>query len=130
MTLILDPLPETYSIVRLRASQPLPPWALRSLDSELLFSITRLSDELSIVCPARCIPSGEFTRSDGWRALRFDGPLDLTATGILASVVRPLAEAGVSVFALATYDTDLILIRDEQLPQAVRALNEAGHAVR
>ncbi len=65
----------------------------------------------------------------GWRALEVQGPLDLTLTGILASLAQPLADAGVPVFALATVDTDVILVRAERLGDATTALRDAGHEV-
>ena len=123
-------LPALHSIVQFRGSADPPAWALSSSASDDVSSITRLGDEHSVVCPtARLPPNLELTRSDGWRALRFEGPFDLNATGVLASVVGPLAQAGVSVFALATFDTDVVLVLDAQLPLALSALRRAGHHV-
>lgn len=65
----------------------------------------------------------------GWRCLKLVGPLDLNLTGVLASVLQPLADADVSIFALSTFDTDYVLVRGAQLEKATAALREAGHHV-
>ena len=90
--------------------------------------MTRTPDELSVVCAEACVPDG-VVASRGWRALRFAGPLPLDQTGILASVTTPLAAARVSVLALATYDTDYVLIPAAQRAAAIDALERAGHSV-
>jgi hypothetical protein len=84
---------------------------------------------LSIVCPEDRVP-GETTREDGWRALRVEGPLDFSWVGIVAALSRVLAEAGVSIFVLSTYDTDYLLVRETDVDRASDALIAAGHLVR
>lgn len=124
----LTPLPGAYAICRLAPDAPLP--ALPDLaEVPGLWSVTRTPDELSVVCRVDDAPAG--ARVDApWCVLRLEGPFDLTGqTGILASVVTPLAQARVSVFALATYDTDLVLVPAGRAGQARRALATAGHAV-
>ncbi len=115
---------EPMAICRLAPDDPLPPWAMTAA----YWSITRTPDELSIVCPEAIVPL-EIAASRGWRALRFEGPLPLDQTGILASVTTPLATAHVSLFALATYETDYVLIPSAQRIAAIAALEEAGHTV-
>jgi hypothetical protein len=117
-------LPEPIAICRLEAAEPVPAWATASA----WWSITRTPDELSVVCPEALVPAG-VSASRGWRALRFAGPLPLDQTGILASVTGPLAAARISVFAIATFDTDYVLIPDAQRPAAITALEHAGHRV-
>jgi hypothetical protein len=90
--------------------------------------MTRTADELSIVCTEAAVPD-DVAASRGWRRLRFEGPLPLDQTGILASVTAPLASARVSVFAVATYDTDYVLIPDAQRGAAIAALEAAGHTI-
>jgi hypothetical protein len=109
---------EPMAICRLASDDPLPPWSMTAA----YWSITRTPDELSIVPP-------EVAASRGWRALRFEGPLPLDQTGILASVTTPLANAHVSLFALATYETDYVLIPAAQRAAAIGALEAAGHTV-
>jgi hypothetical protein len=122
--LSLTLLPESIAICRLEAAEPMPMWATAAP----WWSITRTPEELSVVCAESCVPVG-VNASRGWRALRFAGPLPLDQTGILASVTGPLAAARVSVFALATFDTDYVLIPSAQRAAAIEVLERAGHSV-
>lgn len=80
------------------------------------------------MCDESEIPA-EVHAERGFRALKVVGPLDFSLVGVLASIAMPLAQAGISIFAISTFDTDYILIREQQLPSAVAALREAGHEV-
>jgi uncharacterized protein len=120
----LSVLPETLAIVRLSADATLPPWATQGA----FFSVTRTSDEFSIVCGARQIPPG-VTAETGWRALKVAGPFALSEVGVLAVFAAPLAKANVSLFVLSTFDTDYLLVTENQLPAAIAALRDAGHRV-
>ncbi len=113
--------PYTLAICRLPPESPLPGWTAESR----FLSITRSEDELSLVCEQALVPAG-VQAEPGWRALKVAGPLDFSLIGVLASLLVPLAEAGVSVFALSTYDTDYLLVRETDLERAVTALREAG----
>ena len=113
------------AICRLAAEAPFPPWAL---EPGAFLSITRTPEELSLVCPQSSVPAG-IRCEGGWRALQVDGPLDFALTGILASLTVPLAEAGLSLFALSTFDTDYLLVREAQLSEALGALRKAGHQI-
>lgn len=93
------------------------------------FSITRTSDELSIVCLESNVDE-TVTCEKGWRCLKLHGPFAFSMVGVLSSVTAPLAHAGVSIFAISTYDTDYLLIKQESLEEAVSALGQAGHLVR
>ena len=123
-SLVLHVLPEPLAIVRLPAGSAHPAWAT----GEALLSITRTRDELSIVCDGARVP-GDVAAEPGWRALAVEGPLDFGLTGVLASIAAPLAAAGVSIFALSTYDTDYVLVRSGALAGAREALTRAGHSV-
>ena len=118
-------LPETFAICRLASGEALPTWAAGSAG---LLSITRTAEELSIVCEAAAAPEG-ITASRGWRCLRVAGPLDFALTGVLAALAAPLAEAGVSIFAVSTYDTDYLLVREAQLESALAALEQSGQSI-
>jgi hypothetical protein len=122
-------LPAPLAICRLPADAPAPAWA----HAPPFSSVTRTPDELSVVCAAsavpRPLPDGA-RLSDGWRALRVDGPLDLALVGVLAPLAAALAEAAVSVFPVATFDTDWLLVREAQVERARDALTAAGHVVR
>jgi uncharacterized protein len=111
-------------IARLGPSEPIPAWATQGGFG----SITRTEDELSVVCEAAAIPV-DVRAELGWRALRVVGRLDFALTGILASLANPLAAAGVSIFAVSTFDTDYILVRDHALDTAIDSLRRAGHDV-
>ena len=88
----------------------------------------RTAAEVSVVCDAAGVPDGAAAER-GWRALTVEGPLDFALTGVLAALAVPLAAAGVSIFAVSTYDTDHVLVRSERLADAVAALRAAGHTV-
>ncbi|MEO6928481.1 MAG: ACT domain-containing protein [Casimicrobiaceae bacterium] len=116
--------PGEYAICRLPAESEPPAWALAAAH----YSITRTRDEMSIVVDGSSVPA-DVVASRGWQLFRVAGPMPLDQSGILASVTSPLAAARVSVFAMATYDTDYILIPAAQHAIAVRALEAAGHSV-
>lgn len=124
VALRLSVLEDRLAICRLEPDSEAPGWATEAG----LFSITRTPDELSIVCPEPNVPD-EITREDGWRALAIEGPLDFSLVGILASVATPLAEAGLCIFAISTYDTDYVLVQEDALGTAVSVLHESGHVV-
>ncbi|MFD9739226.1 ACT domain-containing protein [Umezawaea sp. NPDC059074] len=123
--LVVDVRPGDYSVARLAPDAPVPAGLL---EASGLVSITRTPDELSIVCPTEVAPESD-TGEHGWRLLTVRGPLEFTLTGIMAALSGELAAAGVSLFALSTYDTDHLLVKGENLERAVRALSEAGHEV-
>jgi uncharacterized protein len=123
MSLELTLLPERFAVCRLDSADESD---LRAASG--LFSVTRTANELSVVCPEADAPEGAHV-SAGWRVFEVGGPLDHSATGVLASVATPLAEAGVPLFPLATYDTDYVLVREADLDSAAEALSAAGHQV-
>ena len=117
--LALSVLPDQLAVCRLNADAQIPEWAL---NPAVLTSITRTRDELSIVCPQANVPAGIKTET-GWKALKVEGPLDFSLTGILASLANPLAEAKISIFAISTFDTDYVLVKEENLAAAVKILS-------
>jgi len=116
---------DRYAICRLDATADVPSWSAGGQFA----SISRTPDELSVVCLEVNVPSG-MTCEPGWRILKCEGPLDYALTGIMASIAEPLADAGVPIFPIATYDTDYILVKETHLETAIRALTAYGHAVR
>jgi len=116
---------ERLAVVRLEAEADIPAWAT---EKGGFSSITRTPQELSLVCDEKRVPEGVKLEA-GWRVFRVDGPLDFALTGILASIAAPLAQAGVSIFAISTFDTDYVLVKHEKVQQAAAALRAAGHAV-
>lgn len=120
--LILD---GTFAVCRLGPDAAVPTWA----SAGEFFSITRTTEELSIVCPQSAVPND--VRSEGdWRCFRVAGTMDFSLVGVLASLVGPLAEAGISVFTLSTFDTDYLLVKDADFEKATTALRQAGHSIR
>lgn len=117
-------LDDVLAVCRLPAEAPAPP----PPPVTALFSLTRTSEELSVVCPTADAPPGSQVET-GWRALAVVSPLDFGLTGILASIAEPLAAARIPIFALSTYDTDYVLVRESDVDAAVTALRHAGHAV-
>jgi hypothetical protein len=115
---------ERLAVCRLPVEAPFPDWA-RPGD---LLALVRTRDELSVVCPERFVPPN--VRAErGWRAFQVQGPLDFSLVGVLVSIAAPLAEASVSIFALSTYDTDYVLVKEGDLERAIQALNQAGFLV-
>jgi len=125
MPLLLQLLPGEFAVCRLPPTEPVPAWA----GSAVFSSVTRTSDELSIICPATSVPTNVKAERD-WRVFKFQGPFAFTETGILASVLAPLATAKIGILAIATFDTDYVLVKTERLEDALRTLAAAGHKVR
>lgn len=88
--------------------------------------MTRTSDELSIVCSADNLPLNVNSESH-WICLKLQGPFAFSQVGILAAFIDPLAQSGVPIFAISTYDTDYVLVQEEFWGMAAGALQEAGH---
>jgi hypothetical protein len=117
--------PDVLCICRLDPADPVPAWATESS----FVSITQTPEELSIVCAQVVVPDMVHCVGD-WRCLRVAGQLDFSLVGVLASVVTPLAAAGISVFAISTFDTDYLLVRAGQLEEALAVLEAHGHSIR
>lgn len=118
-------LPGRFCICRLDPQADVPGWAVRGG----FFSVTRTQDELSIVCDEAFVPDGVLC-AGGYAALMVQGPLDFSLVGILSPISAVLAQANVSIFALSTYDTDYILMRESDRAAAAEALAKAGYIVR
>jgi len=110
-------LKEKYGVCRLDKNELLPEWAQKSD----FFSITRTSDELSIVCSQKDIPSDIKFEGD-WKILKIEGPLDFSLVGILSSISTILAQNGISIFVISTYDTDYILVKNDDMDSALESL--------
>jgi hypothetical protein len=98
------------------------------VQTEPFFSITGTPDELSLVCPAASVPT-DIQADRGWRCFKLHGPFEFSLTGILNSITIPLAEAGVGIFAISTYDTDYVLVKEHDVQRAITVLTEAGHTI-
>jgi hypothetical protein len=122
----LELLADTLAICRLDAGAAVPTWTAQSSG---FLTVSRTAEELSITALQRAVPADVSCERD-YRALRVRGPLPLNLVGILASIADPLAEVGLSIFAISTYDTDYVLVKARDLEAALRALERAGHQVR
>lgn len=120
--LALTLVPHRLGVCRLDAEARIPRWVHRSL----FFTVSRSPDELSIVCEEKLVPR-PVRCEKGWRAIRVVEPLDFSLIGVLASLAQPLTDAGVSIFCISTYDTDYLLVRENNVGKAVRALEASGH---
>jgi len=124
LSIVLILLSTPLSICKLGPTSAIPPWAIRSS----FFSISRTADELSIVCPTENVPQGT-TQEKGWIAYKVQGTLDFSLTGILFSIAKPLADEKISLFAISTYNTDYILVKETQKEKSNQALQKAGFTV-
>ena len=110
---------------RLAPDTGIPSW----VPTKGFVSVTRTAEELSIVCQSDAVPDSIRTER-GFRVLKIEGPFDFSLTGILLAVIGPLADAGISIFALSTYDTDYVLVKKNDLIPAVSVLQASGHTFR
>ncbi|HYI12258.1 MAG TPA: ACT domain-containing protein [Thermoanaerobaculia bacterium] len=123
MRLRISILPDRIAVCRLDPGAEVPSWVRGAFTS-----VTRTPDELSILCDDAAVP--EDVRAErGWRALKVEGPIPFELTGVAAALVAPLAEARISVFLLATFDTDYLLLKEEVFGRGVEILRAAGHDI-
>jgi uncharacterized protein len=115
-------LPGRLAVVRLDGKASVPDWASQGA----IVATVRRSGELSVVCDESAVPDG--CRAErGWIALQLEGPFAFTMTGVLASFLDPLGAAGVPVFVLSTFDTDVVMVKGEQAERAIEVLEREGH---
>jgi hypothetical protein len=124
----LELLREDYSVCRLPVGSTVPTALLSRASQDGVVSVTWTPEEVSIMCPAAHAPQGANVETP-WRCFRVAGPINLALTGILASIISPLADARVNIFAFSTYDTDYLLVPAVRLTEAIAALTGAGHRV-
>lgn len=104
-----------YSIIRYQSDQPFPSWVL---EVPGFCSVTKTDEEISILCETRFIEATVHDREDGWRGFRVIGQLPFTAVGVLASIAAPLADAEISILAIATFETDYFFVRQTDFERA------------
>jgi uncharacterized protein len=124
----LDLLPAEYAVSRLPAGSPIPASLSAGPDDKSVISLSWDADELSIICPVERVPEGADVDT-AWRCLRVVGPLDLALTGVLASLIGPLADARVNIVTFSTYSTDYLLVPTVRLSEAIHTLRAAGHRI-
>ena len=100
------------------------------VDQETMFCFTGRTDaERSLVCRTQDVPDNATAREDGWRAMRITGTLDFSLIGVLAGISAVLAENGIGIFVLSTYDTDYILTKQKTYARALQLLAQAGYQI-
>ena len=118
----LKALPQAFAVCKLSDMADL------NLDAEFCF-FARTNEELSLVCEETRIPPNTAACDTGWRAFRIHGVLDFSLIGILSKITTVLAENGVGIFAVSTYNTDYIFTKAEQFDFALELLRQAGYSV-
>ncbi|WP_446897127.1 ACT domain-containing protein [Clostridium sp. LBM24168] len=117
-------LKEKFCVCRLNRDEDIPKW----IKDDEFYSVTRTSEELSIVCVQNDIPDDIQCEKD-WRILKIQGPLDFSLIGVLASISNILSENDISIFAISTYDTDYILVKNSDISNAVNSLSNSGYEI-
>lgn len=107
----------------------LPPNADVDVSGGFLF-FARTSQEVSLVCETEYVPPSTLMTEHGWTALQVDGTLDFGLTGIIAGISSVLANRSIPVFVVSTYDTDYVLVKESTLESTIKALKEAGYAIK
>ena len=97
--------------------------------NEDFYFIGRTDEEISLVCRTECTPANTTARENGWRGFRIEGTLDFSLIGILARIASLLAEANISIFAVSTYDTDYVFLKEECFQEALQLLAENGYSI-
>ncbi|MBP3854840.1 MAG: ACT domain-containing protein [Ruminiclostridium sp.] len=120
--LALEVLPYALTVSKVNHIENIDP-------SNDFFFIARTDNEVSLVCETEKTPFSTAAREDGWKALRVKGVLDFSLTGILSKIAGILAENGIAIFAVSTYDTDYILVKDDKLDKALNVLGEGGYDI-
>lgn len=113
-----------YAVVRLDPKAAIPPWAFQGE----FFSLTVTPEEMSLITVETLLPA-DLPAERNWRILQVVGPLDFALIGILSSLSTTLANRKISIFAVSTYDTDYLLVKEDKLPLALEALTEEGHEI-
>ena len=103
-------------------------YSLTNLDSEYSF-IGKTDEEKSLVCITSEVPENTIQREDGWKAFRIQGVLDFSLIGILAKIATVLADNGISIFTVSTYNTDYVLIKKENYQKALEVLQTTGYKI-
>ena len=98
------------------------------LNQEFYF-VGRTDEEISLVCKTEDTPENTSDREDGWRGFRIQGVLDFSLIGILSKLSGILAENGIGIFAVSTFNTDYILVKEENFEKALTVLADAGYSV-
>lgn len=120
--MILELLPQNFSVCQIENPDQ------ADLTAPFTF-LSRTDEEFSLVCESEKAPRDSLKREDGWRGFRIAGPLDFSLIGILAKIAGLLAAQKISIFAISTYNTDYVLIKEAQWQNALDSLSRAGYTI-
>ncbi|MBR5975192.1 MAG: ACT domain-containing protein [Clostridiales bacterium] len=120
--MVLKKLPYNFSVCKVSDASGI------DLKDEFVF-VGKTDEELSLVCRTEAVPGNTTERDDGWKAFRIEGVLDFSLIGILSKISGILAENEIGIFAVSTYNTDYILVKEENFERAMEALEKAGYEV-
>jgi hypothetical protein len=118
-------LPEKYGVIKLNPDTEINTKGGKATE---LLAVIHTPEETTIVCLENIISPGKEAEK-GWRVLKVEGTLEFELIGILASILTPLAETGISVYTLSTYSTDFIMVKANLLSKAIKALKKAGFEI-
>ncbi|MDZ7668500.1 MAG: ACT domain-containing protein [Gammaproteobacteria bacterium] len=121
----LTVLADEYTVHRFEPGAAVP----EQLHGETFYAVLRSSAELSVCCRST-LPLPSARAESGWRCLMVEGPLDFALTGIVSAITAPLADHGIAVFVISSFDTDYVLIKDDRLQRAVEVLAGQGMQIR
>ena len=102
----------------------MPTW----VDEGSFYALVKTPEETSLIANVDCVPKNVRCESD-WKLMRVVGTLDFSLTGVIAGLTTCLANAGVSVFVQSTFDTDYLMVREDQLQLAIESLTASGHSI-
>ena len=118
----INPLPYQFTVCKLESAGDLP------RDKEFCFT-AKTDEEISLVCKSSDIPDNTLIRDDGWKGFRIEGVLDFSLIGILSKISAILAENKIGIFAVSTYNTDYIFVKEENFDKALSALAKEGYTI-
>ena len=118
----IEPLDAVFSVCKV------PDYSGIDIDQPFVFT-GRTDEEKSLVCPTELVPGNASARDDGWRAFRISVQMDFALIGILARISKILADHGIGIFAVSTFDTDYILTKEENFEKALAALAQEGYGI-
>lgn len=120
--LMLQPLEEVFSVCKVEDYSGV------DLGQKYIFTGST-DEELSLVCPVKLVPGNTTERDDGWRGFRIKGELDFSLIGILARISKILAVQEIGIFAISTFNTDYILVKEDKFDKAIYALKNSGYQI-
>ena len=120
--MVIKKIPDDFTVCKLKSVSGI------NFDLEFVF-VGKTDEEISLVCPTSAVPDDTIEREDGWKAFRIEGVLDFSLVGILSRISSVLAQSGIGLFAVSTFNTDYILTKKENYEKALSLLSESGYTV-